>query len=65
MNGVGNYLTSWDEELARLRRDLHNITDWGVLTNRQAAEDVVAKTRAKIASGAAESVDTSSTTSSC
>ena len=65
MNRVADYLMSREEELVKLRRDLHNIIDWGVLTNRQAAEEVVAKIRAKIASGTAESVDTSSTASSC
>ena len=65
MNRVADYLMSREEELVKLRRDLHNIIDWGVLTNRQAAEEVVAKIRAKIASGTMESVDTSSTASSC
>lgn len=65
MNRMADYLMSREEELVKLRRDLHNIIDWGVLTNKQATEEVVAKIRAKIASGTAESVDTSSTTSSC
>ena len=65
MNRVADYVMSREEELLTLRRDLHNIIDWGVLTNRQAAEEVVAKIRAKIASGTMESVDTSSTASSC
>lgn len=59
MNRVADYLMSREEELVKLTRDLHNIIDWGVLTNRHAAEEVVARIRAKIASGtAAESVDT-------
>ena len=65
MHRVADYLMSREEELASLRRDLHNIIDWGVLANKQAAEEVVTKIRAKIASGTAESVDTSSTASSC
>ena len=65
MNRVADYLMSREEELVKLTRDLHNIIDWGVLTNRQSAEEVVAKIRAKIASGTAESLDTSSTASSC
>ena len=65
MNRVADYLMSREEELVKLRRDLHNIIDWGVLTNRQAAEEVVAKIRTKIASGTIESVDNSSTASSC
>ena len=65
MNRVADYLMSREEELVKLRRDLHNIIDWGILTNRQAAEEVVAKIRVKIASGTMESVDTSSTASSC
>ena len=56
---------SREEELVKLRRDLHNIIDWDVLTNRQAAEEVVAKIRAKITSSTMGSVDTSSTASSC
>ena len=65
MNRVADYLMSREEELVKLRRDLHNIIDWGILTNRQAAEEVVAKIRTKIASGPAESIDASSTASSC
>lgn len=56
---------SREEELVKLRRDLHNIINWGVLMNRQATEEVVANIRAKIASGIMESVDNSFTASSC
>ena len=43
MNRLGQYLTSNQEHLKQFRHDIHNILDWGILTNRRKCEEVVQK----------------------
>ena len=43
MNQLGQYFTWNREHLAQFRHDIHNILDWGVLTNKRRCEEVVQK----------------------
>lgn len=43
MNRLGQYLTGNREHLAQFRHDVHNILDWGILTNKNKCEEVVQK----------------------
>ena len=49
MNRLGQYVTGRQTELTQFRHDIHNILDWGVLSNRRKCEETVQKimTRAK------------------
>ena len=41
MNLLGRYVTSRSEDLAKFRRDVHNILDRGILANKVTCEDIV------------------------
>ena len=41
MNQLGQYFTWNHEHLAQFRHDIHNILDWGTLTNKKNCEQVV------------------------
>lgn len=43
MNRLGQYVTGRQAELVQFRHDIHNILDWGVLTNKKMCEEVVQK----------------------
>ncbi|KAL9130894.1 MAG: hypothetical protein Q9217_001044 [Psora testacea] len=43
MHRLGNYMLDRRDELTQFRHDVHNILDWGVLTNKREAEAVVTK----------------------
>ena len=47
MNRLGQYFTSRQEQLTQFRHDIHNILDWGILTNRKECEEVVQKIMSK------------------
>lgn len=51
MNRLGQYLTGNQEHLTQFRHDVHNILDWGVLTNKgkceEAVQEIMIKARRK------------------
>ena len=43
MNRLGQYLTVDQDHMTQFRHDIHNILDWGTLTNKRECEEVVQK----------------------
>ena len=43
MNLLGQYFTRNEEHMTQFRHDIHNILDWGILTNKRKCEEVVQK----------------------
>ena len=47
MNRLGQYLNLNQEHLTQFRHDVHNILDWGILTNRGKCDEVVQRIMSK------------------
>ena len=47
MNRLGQYLNLDRDHLAQFRHDVHNILDWGILTNRRKCDEVVQRIMSK------------------